>query len=111
MPPLGGDNELHEPKSTNGVSVVGVSTPYGVVSTRRIAIFVPSLLDLWVCRRILLFKDGTSSSPGGAGSTNPSQLAFGQRDWGFRGVQGALDPGDHRSHLRFDGVEDVIKDF
>ena len=31
---------------------VGVSTPCGPVSTRRTAVFVPDLLELWICGRI-----------------------------------------------------------
>ena len=33
-------------QSTNGVPVVGVSTPYGAVSNRGIFVFVPGLLEL-----------------------------------------------------------------
>ena len=39
---------LHEPANQQPASVVGVSTPCGAVSTRRIPVFVPMLLELIV---------------------------------------------------------------
>ena len=55
--------------------------------------------------------DEISSSPGGAGSTNPSQSVISQRVWGLHTVRGGIDPGDHRFRPRFVGGADVWKDY
>ena len=50
--------------------------------------------------KIVQMRDGTLSSPGGAGSMN---LMF----RGFHSVRGGINPGGHRFRSQFVGVEDV----
>ena len=66
----------------------------------------------WICKYMQWFMsgDGKLSSPGGAGSTNPSQSAINQWDWGFHTVRGVIDPRDRRFRPERVGVAHVWKD-
>ena len=58
---------LYEPQ-------IGGSTPCRALSTQGGTVFVPGLLELWICGRVSGPGMGSCSAPGGASSTN---LKFG----------------------------------
>ena len=57
--------------------------------------------------KVILIGEGGLSSPGGAGSTNPSQSAISQWGWGFDTLRGGIDPGSHRLRPRVVGFVHV----
>ena len=83
---------------------VGLSTPYGAVSTREIIVFLPDLLELYMYG--ILYGPGRERYPPRVrrNSTNPSQSAISQWGWGFHTMRGGIDPGDHRFPSRLVGV-------
>ena len=89
-------------------SDVGVSTPCGAMSIQENIIFVHGVLELQ--EYIGIFNPhGIISFLGGAGSTCSSQLAIGQKDWGFHIARRDADPGDSRFTPRGIGVVAVRK--
>ena len=84
------------PVNQRSASGVGVPTPRGAVSTRRITVFVPGLLELYMYAR--------TSDPGMG--PYPSQVALALRTpgWGFHTVRGVVDPRDQRFRPRVVGV-------
>ena len=55
--------------------------------------FYPRFVVVAYVWKYLESGDGTLSSAGGAGSTNPSQSAISQWGWGFHTVRGSIDRG------------------
>ena len=90
---------------------LGFPQDYGSALSGGITAFVPDYLESYNIRKTFCSEEGAVYSPGPDGFTKPSQSAISQRSWGFHNVWGGIDPGEHRFHLRFDGVVDIRKDF
>ena len=88
---LSGWRWLHEPQPISNEPVwLSFHTVRGGIDPGNHCFRPRCVVDV---RNDFSFGDVIFSSPGGAGSTDPSQSAISQWGWGFHTVRGGMDPG------------------